>query len=161
MDLAWFEFSHLLYVNWAVAILTHERLTFIQKVYCLTSRNRIHFGTLGKSLIARTIIEVTLESLYQPRYDLLVHLIYNPIHFNATFIVLNLRLMRDSKVLHPCHIDFHSPLTICLRVVGGNLSARRRPTLKSWSSTIPHISYYPCIIHSYHLQKCCFCSFYK
>ena len=38
-------------------------------------------------------------------------------------------LMTDSKMLDPCRIQSHSPLTICLIAVGGNRSARMNPTL--------------------------------
>ena len=58
--------------------------------------------------------------------------------------MLNLHLLTDSKVLDPCRIQSHSPLTICLIAVGGSRSARRKPTLKSQSGTIPHI---PVIIY--------------
>ena len=60
----------------------------------------------------------------------------NPI---LIFIALNLHLLTDSKALDPSHIQSHSPLTICLIAVGGNRSARGKPTLKSQSGTIPHI----------------------
>ena len=56
-----------------------------------------------------------------------------------TFIALNLHLLTDSKALDPSCIQSHSPLTICLIAVGGNRSARRKPTLKSRSGTIPCI----------------------
>ena len=52
------------------------------------------------------------------------------------FIVVNLDLLTDSKVLDPSRMQSPRPLTICLLAVGGNRSARRKPTLKSRSVTV-------------------------
>ena len=68
-----------------------------------------------------------------------VMLYINQIQFQYTFIALNLHHLTDFKALNPCHIQSHSPLTICLIAVGGNRSAQRKPMLKSRSGPIPHI----------------------
>ena len=50
-------------------------------------------------------------------------------------------ILQNVKVLDPCSIQSHSPLTICFIAVGGNQSAWRKPMLNSWSRAIPHSSY--------------------
>ena len=67
---------------------------------------------------------------------------------NSTFIALNLHLLTDSKALDPTYIQSHCPLTICLIAVGGNRSARRKPTTNSLTLYIYQL-WYICGTHIY------------
>ena len=57
----------------------------------------------------------------------------NSIQSNFTFIALNLHLMTDSKVIHPCHIQPHSLFYHLPDSCGRKPGARKKPTPKSWS----------------------------